>query len=111
MSSDGTDESVVVRIVKQAAPPSFVSEANSLEAVGIPATEWHAFLRKEKIGYTKHRALHIAAFEDVSRALREGAERRPGPRKGTTPKKPLPSKDATPSELLERAGFRRSGAA
>ena len=100
---------VTVKVVRVAAPPIAMSEANCAQNGLGTADEWLAFLRRWKIVYRKNGALHIALTADVETAIRAGAtSSKPGPKAGTMPKTPLPKKDASVTELLERSGFRRA---
>lgn len=106
IESSKSDETVVVRVVRQDAPPVSVSESTSERTLGIPATEWLPTLRKWKVAYRRAGKLHVALRADVEAAIRAGATTaRPGP-------KPAPRPPTEPTEdprvLLERAGFRRT---
>jgi hypothetical protein len=110
-TSNADQEDVVVKIIRVAAPPLAISEANCEQNGLGPHEGWLTFLRRWKIAYRRNGDHHIALTADVESAIRAGATtNRPGPKPGSMPKTPLPKKpDATVAQLLERSGFKRAG--
>lgn len=106
MPADDADGAVIVRVIKQAAPPVFITGKTSFEILGIREEEFPRVLRSLGVSYARVRGETIAELALVTAALRERAKRKPGPRPRTATKSGETSADA--GALLRRAGFRRA---
>jgi hypothetical protein len=94
----------LVCVVQQASPPLSVSEETSKEVAGVPPGEWTSTLRRWGVPYRRSGKLHVALVADVEKAIRDGAERRPGPKLRPKSEAEVPGV----AGMLARAGYRRA---